>query len=98
MSDEFSSERFSTSEDLLRRLQEKSDDFESIKLMVTNDMPLMGPNGEKRLAKDCCAIIKTCNGQSILIHRDEFEALLNDGILQRLKIPVSLIPREDRPS
>lgn len=96
MPDEFPTDRFPTSDELLRRLQEKSDDFDSVTLMVTNDLPIMGPNGEQRLMNNCCAIIKTCNGESIIVHRDEFQTLLNNGVLQRLKIPISLLPREDR--
>ena len=93
---EFPQERFSTSAELLKRLQERSDDFEGVTIMVTNDMPLTGPEGQRRLAKDCCSIIKLCNGESLLIHREELETLLNDGVLQRLRIPISLLPREAR--
>ncbi len=96
MSPEFPSEQFPTSEQLLRRLQEKSDDFERVTLMVTNDLPLSGPSGEKRMMKDCCAIIHTCDGQAFVVHREDFETLLNDGILQRLKVPISLLPQTDR--
>jgi hypothetical protein len=64
--------------------------------MVANDMLLSGPQGENRFAKNCCCVIKTCTGESIMIHRDEFQVLLNDGILQRLKIPISLLPVEAR--
>lgn len=93
---EFPAERFPSSQDLIKRLQERSDDFESVSIMVTNDLPLSGPQGQMLLARDCCCIIKSCSGESILIHREEFEKLLNDGILQRLKIPISLLPREAR--
>lgn len=90
------SDQFPNSEELLRHLQERSDDFESVQLMVPNDIPVVGPNGEQRLLKECCGIIKTCNGSPIAIHREEFEKLLNDGILQRLKIPISLVPQINR--
>jgi hypothetical protein len=94
--DAFPEERFPTSDELLKRLQEKSDDIDAVTIMVVNDMPLIGPNGETRLAKNCCCIIKTCTGESIMVHRDEFQTLLNDGILQRMKIPISLLPLEAR--
>ena len=96
MSDDFPQERFSTSEDLLKRLQERSDDFESVKVMVVNDLPVAGPQTQKRLLTNCCCIIKTCSGESIVMHREDFQILQNDGILQRLKIPISLIPLESR--
>lgn len=91
--DEFPAEEFTTSEQLLRRLQERSDDFEHITVMVVNDIPIKGPQGQGRLVKNCCALIKLCNGESLVIHRDEFEVLLNEGILQRLKIPLKLLPQ-----
>ena len=96
MSD-FPSEQFPTSAELLKRLQERSDDFESVTIMVVNDMSLTGPPGTKpMLAKDCCGIIRTCTGESILIHREELQTLVNEGILQRLKIPITLLPQVAR--
>jgi len=93
---EFPEEQFSTSDQLLKRLQERSDDFEGVTIMVANDMPISGPDKQRKLAIDCCCMIKLCNGGSLLIHRDELETLLNDGILQRMKIPISLLPLEAR--
>lgn len=93
---DFPQERFSSSEALIRQLQERSDDFEGVTMMVANDLFMTGPEGQRHLAKNCCCLIKTCTGESILIHREEFETLLNDGILQRLKIPISLVPFEAR--
>ena len=72
MSNEFPQEQFPTAEELLKRLQERSDDFESVSLMVPNDLPIKGPQGQLVLAKDCCGLIKTCTGESIRIHRDDF--------------------------
>jgi hypothetical protein len=96
MEEEFPSERFRSSADLLKRLQEGSDDFDSVTIMVSNDMPMQNAEGRVEVAADCCSMIHTCNGGSFLIHREELEALLNDGILQRMKIPIKLLPREAR--
>jgi transcriptional regulator of aromatic amino acid metabolism len=89
---EFPEERFGTSAELLKLLRERSDDFDRVEMMVVNDLLLTGPEGQTKIAKNCCCTIRLCNGTRLLIHRDEFETLLNDGILQRLKIPISLTP------
>jgi hypothetical protein len=94
MTTPFPSDRFQTSAELLKRLQERSDDFESVQIMVENDMTVIGPQGQQMKLNNCCSLIKTCTGESLTIHRDELQVLLNDGILQRLKIPIVLIPRE----
>lgn len=87
---------FATSEELLKWLQERSDDFDGVSIMVANDLLISGPHGEKLLAENCCAMIIKFNGESIMIHREELEALLNNGILQKMRIPISLIPQVDR--
>lgn len=96
MPDQFSEEGFSSFDDVIQRLRERSDDFERVSIMVANDLPLAGPEGQTALAKNCCSLIETVSGEPVLIHREALEALLNDGILQRLKIPVSLVPFEAR--
>jgi len=94
MTNPFPQDKFTSSEELLRRLQERSDDFEYVELLVTDDMVLRGPSNETSIAKNCCGLIRTCTGESLLIHREELQALLNDGVLQRMKIPIRLISRQ----
>jgi len=94
MTNECPQDEFSSSKELLQRLQERSDDFEYVEMLVTDDMILRGPSNETRLAKNCCGFIRTCTGESLLIHREELQAILNDGVLQRMKIPIRLIPRQ----
>ena len=96
MPDRFPTQRFGTPEELIAALKHKSDDMESVSVMVVNDLPIVGPQGHIALASNACGLIKTCNGTSIMVHRDDLAMLLNDGILQRLRIPISLIPLEDK--
>ncbi|MBA4032390.1 MAG: hypothetical protein C0478_16080 [Planctomyces sp.] len=96
MTSEPRQEQFGSSSELLKRLQERADDLDQLSIMVVNDLPMVGPKGQGLLAKNSCGVLKTCSGESIVINRNDLEILLNDGILQRMKIPISLVPREAR--
>lgn len=89
---EFEQERFPSVEALLRELQERSDDFESVTIQVANGIHIVGPEGQKHFCRDAGAFIRMCDGSSRIIHREDMETLLNDGVLQRMKIPVVLLP------
>lgn len=89
---EFESERFASVDELLSMLRERSDDFTEIRIQVPKDILLRGPRGETKVAADCCGSIHLCSGKSLLIHRQDLEILVNDGLLQRLRIPVRLTP------
>lgn len=92
MSDDFSFQRFETAEQLVRELRERSDDIESITIAVPKEMLLSGPRGQGQRVANICGSIRLCSGASQLIHREDLERLLNDGILARMKIPISLVP------
>jgi predicted RNA-binding protein associated with RNAse of E/G family len=92
MADEFPTDRFATSEELIKRLKEQADDIDGLHIVVANHLPMVTPKGDMRLVNGCCSMIKLCTGESILIHRDELQNLLNDGILSRMKVPISLAP------
>lgn len=92
MNDEFETTRFATAAELLRALQERSDDFERVTIAVPNELLLTGPQGQRQVAANVCGSVALCDGRTLLIHREDLELLLNDGILSRLKIPVSLAP------
>eukprot|EP00913_Durusdinium_trenchii_P005645 g5263.t1 len=93
---EFPQQEFDSTEALINYLKEHTDDYDALTIMVVNDFPMSGPRGESKLARNCCGIIKTCTGESKLVHREHLEELLNDGVLQRMRVPVSLLPQIDR--
>src|SRR5436190_16967655 len=87
MSDQPESGRFETSEQLLRYLKDKVDDIDSILIPIQEKLQITDANGRpKQVAKNMGAWIKLCDGRSIMISRDDAAMLINDGILQRLKI------------
>ncbi len=93
MSDsEFEQKRFSSVDALLRDLQERSDDMDSMTIQVANGIHTVGPQGERQFHPNAGGFIRLCDGSHIMIHREDAEALLNDGILQRMKIPCRLLP------
>lgn len=66
-------------------------------MLVANDLTLSdGGITDDDVILDCCSQIHLMDGTWILIDRVEFETCLNSGILQRMNIPIKLIPIEDR--
>lgn len=77
-----------------------SDDMESVEIRVPAEILVVGPDGRRAQVKGSCGMIRLTDGSAKLIHREEMEVLLNEGILQRMKIPVRLVPlaSTDKPS
>lgn len=93
MSDRPSVRYFETSEDLRQYVTEHVDDFEQIDIQVVENLVMGGPRDEAaRNIHNCCAAIQTCNGELNFIHREHLQDLMNQGVLERLKIRVSLVP------
>jgi len=81
---------------LLAFLKEKTDDVTEVQVMVVNDLPMRHHDGRAKLMENCCGVIKTCSGETIVIHRQDLAALLNDGVFSRMRIQVRLVPLVDR--
>lgn len=92
----FRNQEFATDEEMVAFVTEHIDDIDKLDIMVVNDMMLEGPNGQKLLARDRCALLKLCSGQSLMIPTEVLQKVLDQGVLQRLRIPISLTPREAR--
>jgi hypothetical protein len=88
--------RFTNVEDMRKYLQEHADSFEGVTMIVDHSMQMTAPTGQSAVIQDCCGWIRDCSGKTHLLHRDDLAMLLNDGILQRMKIPISLEPIERR--
>lgn len=95
--DEFPQERFESVEALIAAIKQRSDDIESMTIQVASGLLLEGPSGEQLFQRGCGAIVKMHDGTSLTLHRDDAAALLTDGLLNRLRKPIKLIPLpEDR--
>ena len=84
--------RFTSFEELLAYLREHSDDVDEVIIPVQEGVQLAGPAGEIWRVKEDAALLRMCDGSRLTIHRQMAEALLNDGILARVRIPVILVP------
>jgi len=77
-------------EQILQRLRERSDDFDSVDIQIPEAMSVTAPNGESIPMPGVAALIQRCDGNPTALRLDVAEALLNDGILQKLNIPIRL--------
>jgi hypothetical protein len=50
------------------------------------------PEGQRQFHNNAGALIRLGDGTSLLIHREDAEVLLNEGILQRMNLPIRLLP------
>lgn len=82
--------RFDSSEALLRYLREKSDDVDRLTIAVPEGIQFSAPNGDKLIRRNAAAVLALCSGTQLVLHRDDLEKLLNDGLLNRMKIPVNV--------
>jgi hypothetical protein len=89
---QFEDKYFESSELLFQYFRDHADDVESVIIPVQDGMMLVGPQGQQHYAKGCGAMIKMVDGTSRLIHREEAETLINDGLLQRLRVKCKLFP------
>lgn len=92
MEEQPSYERFPTPEALLEYLRERSDDIETVNIPVQPHIALVAPDGRSQKKSNVGAMLKLCSGRSLMIHREDAEMLINDGVLQRLKIRCILDP------
>jgi hypothetical protein len=82
---------FGDSQNVLRYIQEKSDDIQEVEIPLypfghlTQDGV---PTGE--VLHDVGLIVHCVKGNKLFIHKNDAELVLNDGILNRMKIPIKL--------
>ncbi len=83
---------FQSSEDLLEFLREHSDDIDSVVIPVQHSVEFHGPAGQRLNTTKVGAVLKLCSGRLQLISREDAAMLINDGVLQRMKIKCVLDP------
>ena len=83
-------QQWDTPDDAVRELKERRDDFQSASLRI----PVASYKIGSTTVKGPFLEVHLCDGTSKIVGLPIAEALLNDGILSRLRIPVKLIREE----
>ena len=81
--------KFASFEEVIRVLQELSDDFESVEIPVPVSVQMQIASCDVT-AKSVGALIRRVGGGQMVLNVETTERLLNDGILNRMGIPVKL--------
>jgi len=81
-------ERFSSSEELKKRIRERRDDYDSVIIRVIDTKWQAG----NTIFKGAFVEIKQCSGEAILISASDAEQLINEGFFSQNRIPVQLAP------
>ena len=78
-------------EGLLQYMREHTDDIEAVVVPIQPKVYLVDTSGNQYgITKKPAVLIRMCSGVSHVINHKEAEKLINDGVLQRLKIPCIL--------
>lgn len=83
--------QFESQEALIASLKERVDDIDTINLFIDDVVQVKDPSGNiRRTMGSVGGQIKFCSGDTCMIHLDDMETLINDGILYRMGIKISL--------
>jgi hypothetical protein len=83
--------RFSSSDELLKFLREQVDDIDRVVIPVQEAVEVRKQT-ETQVVSNVGAVVKLCSGNSFFLTREDAAMLINDGVLQRLKIKCVLDP------
>jgi hypothetical protein len=84
---------FGSSENLLRYVQEKSDDWERAVIYCTDWVQMTFPNGAAtgRLPTKNLGMVLYTSDRPVLLTKTDAAVVLNDGILNRMKIRIEIL-------
>lgn len=85
--------QFASQEELMRKLKSRIDDVESVVLPIAGTIQITNKAG--RPARQMTGVggqIKYIGGDSSLIHLEDMQAMINDGVFHRMGIKISLKP------
>lgn len=92
--DPFKNYSFDTPEELLQAIKDKADDISEVTISIARGMLMIGPKGDTIFFNGAAGNVKNVDGDSILVSTEAMENLLNDGLLNRLRIKIRLLPLE----
>ena len=80
---------FGSTENVVRYIQERSDDIERAEIPQVPTIWWVMPDGE-RLEIEAGLVLRLSSGRMQVLHPQDAMAVLNDGILTRMRIPIEL--------
>jgi hypothetical protein len=88
---EVGNEKFATSEELLQLLKEKSAAIRTVRIPRTTHMKFTKQGERPIVMKDVGVVLKMIDGSTRMLHIDDAEKLLNDGILNEMHVPINFM-------
>ena len=92
---EIADQQFQNSQELLHFIKEKSAAIKSAVIPRTTHLKFTKQGERTRVTKDVGMVLTMNSGGTNLIHVDDAEMVLNDGILHEMKIPISFMRDND---
>ena len=81
-----------TPAEFLKHLQELTDDTESVSVAIMDHVRHKKNDGSTKEYSGVGAVLNLCDGGTRVISIEDAERLINDGVLQRMKIKIRLVP------
>ena len=88
----FENFKFESTEAVVAYLKQRADDISTVSLSIAEGVLMRGPQGEEAFFNRAAGIVMHIGGDSFVISTDAMEWLLNDGLLNRLGVPIRLLP------
>ncbi len=93
--DPFENKFKGTTQQIVQVIKDKADDISEVVIGVHGKIPMHGPAGQYEERKGA-GTINFVDGDIKIVDARALEAMLNDGLLNRLRIKIRLIPLADR--
>lgn len=87
---QFEQSKFETDKELMRFIQEKSDDIEKAVIPQMHEVAFTHPDRPGGVLIKAGMILHMISGTTQIVHPEDAEMVLNDGILNRMKIRIEL--------
>ena len=85
--------QFKTQEELINELMSRMDDVESVVIPVSATIQITNRSGRPaRYMTNVGGQIKYIGGDSTIIHFEDMEAMINNGVFSRMGIKIHLRP------
>ena len=85
--------QFTSQEALIQELKSRIDDVQSVVLPIAERLQITNAAGQVvRQMTSIGGQIKYISGESSIIHYEDMEAMINDGVFYRMGIKISLKP------
>lgn len=80
-----------SAKEVIDYIKARADDISNAQIACGGVITVKQENGQEIIAPNAGMILVMMGGENLLVHKDDVAAVLNDGILNRMRIPISCV-------